>query len=218
MGEGTTAGASRDGADGVYAGPTVLPVLDGGVLTEREATGRVAVDADGAPVPAEYTSGGWQARVESTGTGGGAGVEDPQITSAGDGFGWAAVHPPLCGTVSAVDREWEVRAGGWEVDCDYAMEVSEPVHGGEGFPEDAAPERVRFLAGYSGSGGVTRLVDDTMACAVFRRDPDGTIESRTWFLSPCQPSAVVGEAEPGDVAFEEVEFEPRTLIDHHAVT
>ncbi|SHJ66682.1 Protein kinase domain-containing protein [Nocardiopsis flavescens] len=92
--------AHRDITPGnVVLAPDGPRIVDFGIATDigadrtadRSASygtpGRVAVDADGAPVPAEYASGDWEVRVEFTDTGGGAGVEDPQITSAGDGFG-----------------------------------------------------------------------------------------------------------------------------------
>lgn len=202
------------GDDGVYSGPTVLGVLAEGVFTEEEASARVEVDADGAPVLAEYTTDDWEVRVEFTLTDGPVTVEDPQITSAAEGAGWAAVHAPVCGTVSMGGREWDVQASGWEVDCDYAMEVSQMMNDSEVYGENAVPGRAEVLGGYSGSGGVTWMIDDRMSCAVFRRDIGGTIEGRTWYLSPCQPAVVVAE-ETADLPYAEVEFEPRTLIDYH---
>ncbi|MEU0492794.1 serine/threonine-protein kinase [Nocardiopsis sp. NPDC006139] len=203
--------AARDGGGTVYTGPTVLGVLAGGVHTEEEATARVEVGADGAPVRAEYTTGSWEVRVDFTSTGEAVEVEDPRTASAGDGAGWAAVHAPVCGTVTAFDREWDVQASGWEVDCDYAMEVAEAMTDPGTTPEEAFPDRFEYLAGYSGSGGGTWLVDGEMACAIFRRDLGGTIEGRTWYLSPCHSASAVAEDGP----FTTVEFGPRTLIDYH---
>ncbi|CAL9613688.1 Serine_threonine-protein kinase PknD [Nocardiopsis dassonvillei] len=209
-------GRAESEGEGGYSGPTVVRVLDRGVLTEEEGTGRVEVDAEGAPVRAEYTTGGWEVRIDFASVGDAVEVRDPQVTSAGDGFGWAAVHAPVCGTVTMAGREWDVRASGWEVDCDYAMETSAMMNGTDVYGENADPGRVEVLGGYSGSGGTTWLIDGTMSCAIFRRDLGGTIEGRTFFLAPCQPAAAVGEPpEDSPFPYTEVEFEPRTLIDYH---
>ncbi|WP_026116782.1 serine/threonine protein kinase [Nocardiopsis valliformis] len=203
---------------GAYSGPTTLGLLSEGVFTEVEASGRLEVDEAGAPVRAEYTTEQWEVRVDFTGTDEGVTVEDPQITFEGAGFGWAAVHAPVCGSVQTSEREWEVQASAWEVDCDYAMDVSEMMlSGSEAFGYGADQERVEVLMGYSGSGGTTWLVDEVMACAVFRRDLEGLIENRTYFLSPCQAATKQSQASE-DWPYAEVEFGSRTLIDYHDQT
>ncbi|MDE3725193.1 serine/threonine-protein kinase [Nocardiopsis sp. N85] len=207
---------TREEGEGVYSGPTTLGILDGGVLTESEAVGRVEVGGDGAPVRAEYTTDRWEVRIDFTATDGPVVVEDPQLSSVGDGFGWAAVHAPVCGSVSMAGREWDVQASGWEVDCEYAMGVSEMMNDAEFYGENADPGRAEVLRGYSGTGGTTWLVDEAMACSIFRRDLGGTIEGRTFFLSPCTPVTVVGESDEDPLfSFVEVEFGGRTLIDYH---
>ncbi|GAA1466805.1 serine/threonine protein kinase [Nocardiopsis exhalans] len=208
----------EEGDDGAYSGPTTLGLLSEGVFTEAEAGGRLEVDEEGAPVRAEYTTEQWEVRVDFTGTDEGITVEDPQISAEGDGFGWAAVHAPVCGSVQTSERDWEVQASAWEVDCDYAMDVSEMMlNGSEGFGYGADQERVEVLSGYSGSGGTTWLVDEVMACAIFRRDLGGLIENRTYFLSPCQ-AAAKQEGELEEWPYVEVEFGSRTLIDYHDLT
>jgi predicted Ser/Thr protein kinase len=200
--------------DGAYSGPTTLGLLSEGVFTEAAASGRLEVDEEGAPVRAEYTTQQWEVRVDFSGTDEGVTVEDPQITFEGDGFGWVAVHAPVCGSVQMAGRDWEVQASAWEVDCDYAMDVSEMMNNSDFYAENADPERVEGLSGYSGSGGTTWLVDEVMACAIFRRDLGGLIENRTFFLSPCQAATKQGE-ELEEWPYVEVEFGSRTLIDYH---
>ncbi|WP_017611202.1 serine/threonine-protein kinase [Nocardiopsis xinjiangensis] len=200
--------------EGVYSGPTTLEVLDEGILTSAEAEGRAEIDEDDAPVWVDYTTERWEVHVEFTGTDEEVTVEDPQISSLQDGIGWAAVHAPVCGSVTAVEREWQVRASGWEVDCAYAMELAQMMSETETYGENADPERVQHLAGHSGSGGSTWLVDEAMACSLFRHEPGGNIANRTFLLSACQPAEVLSEGTQ-ERPYDEVEFEGRTLIDFH---
>ena len=210
---------SEDGAgEGrVLSGPTTVRLLLDGALVESPAQALVELDASDVPVRAEYTTEQWRVEIGLADVDTPVEVEDPQISESGGGFGWSVVHGPECGTVTAVGKEWDVQASAWEVDCEYAMEVTAMMTGGESYGENAPPERAEVLAGYSGSGGSTWLVDDTMACAVFRRDLDGTPATRTFFLSPCQPAREEGGPEE-NAPFVEVDFEGRTLIDYHQRT
>lgn len=189
----------------VYAGPTVFGLLDGGALVEGEATGRVELDEEGAPVRAEYTTDRWEVGVDFEAVDAEVPREDPQVWAAdNDGFGWAVVHAPLCGATPWEDRqgtvqEWSVQASGWDMDCDYAMDVAgqleEPDRDGERFAQ--LNDRV--------FGVVTVLIDGTMACA----GPNT--------YGPCQEVTVGFTRDDGGTVngFDELDLSPVTLIDFH---
>ncbi|MFE9282700.1 serine/threonine-protein kinase [Nocardiopsis alba] len=208
----------RDGE--VYTGPTTVRLLSQGAVGEAAAVGRIETDEEGAPLRAEYSTEEWEIEVAFSRVGEGVTVEDPQITSMTEGYGWAAVHAPICGSVTGggpwagEPARWDVQASAWEVDCDYAMDVSEMMNDTEVYGEEAVAERTETLMTHSGSGGSTWFVDETMACAIFRRDLGGDIANRTFFLSPCIPAERSGEASE-EPPFFDVDFEARTLIDYH---
>ncbi|MET9797341.1 serine/threonine protein kinase [Nocardiopsis alba] len=208
----------RDGE--VYTGPTTVHVLSQGAMDEAAAVGRIETDEEGIPLRAEYSTDEWEVEVAFSRVGEDVTVEDPQITSMREGNGWAAVHAPICGSVTGggpwtgEPARWDVQASAWEVDCDYAMDVSEMMNDTEAYGEEAVAERTETMMTHSGSGGSTWLVDETMACAIFRRDLGGDIANRTFFLSPCIPAERLGEATE-ESPFFDVDFEARTLIDYH---
>ncbi|RKS08357.1 serine/threonine protein kinase [Nocardiopsis sp. Huas11] len=220
---GQVAEESGGGGDGrVYSGPTALGFLADGALVEERAEALVEFDGDGAPVRMEYTTDQWRVDVELVEVDAPVRVEDPQVSAMGDGFGWAVVHGPVCGTVTTTDRVWEVQASGWGVDCEYAMDVADLVHG-EGLTDESAREgRVDVLMGYSDFYGSTWLVDDSVSCSIFRDARGGTPEGLTFHLAPCRPAALTGETGELDESlgleeteFAEAEFEERTLIDFY---
>ncbi|MEU2941091.1 serine/threonine-protein kinase [Nocardiopsis alba] len=211
-----------EGRERVYEGSTVLELLEAGELVEREATGRVGLDEEGAPIWVEYMSDGWETRVDFEEIGGGVVLEDPQVWAAeNDGFGWAVVRAPICGTVRlpgwAADRDaekvWDVQASGWDVDCDYAMEVA-------ALREDSSrdPERFEGLYGARGGmGGITQY-DGRVACGLFWEsviDDDG-FSIPSYAYGPCQESEVLSREDLSEFyTVSEVEFGPVTLIDFH---
>ncbi|WP_026125120.1 serine/threonine protein kinase [Nocardiopsis alba] len=211
-----------EGRERVYEGSTVLELLEAGELVEREATGRVGLDEEGAPIWVEYMSDGWETRVDFEEIGGGVVLEDPQVWAAeNDGFGWAVVRAPICGTVRlpgwAADRDaekvWDVQASGWDVDCDYAMEVA-------ALREDSSrdPERFEGLHGARGGmGGITQY-DGRVACGLFWEsviDDDG-FSIPSYAYGPCQESEVLSREDLSEFyTVSEVEFGPVTLIDFH---
>lgn len=219
------------GRDGVLEGPTVLPILDEGTLTETEAIGRVEVDGQGAPVRAEYTTEVWEVRVDfeevlAQEADTGAPMEDPQVWAAeNDGFGWSVVHAPICGTVDLPQgaaneggqKEWDVQASGWDVDCDHAMEVARLREG-----RLSDPERVETLHAYRGRTSDISQYDDEMACGIFWSEDGVGVDGYpvvSYAYGPCQESTVLSLGEETDPYKEsEVAFGPVTLIDFHERT
>ena len=218
-----------EGRERAFEGPTVFTLLAEGVLVEEEAIGRVEVDEEGVPVRAEYTTENWETRVDFTEvvtgeTDGERPMEDPQVWAAeNDGFGWSVVHAPICGTVNSSEsvavsdvngqKEWDVQASGWEMDCDYAMEVAELREG-----SGADPDRREFLHGARGPRSGIWQYDDSMACGVFWNEEivDGGLAEATYTYSPCQESTVLSLGEEMSLHKEsEVEFGSVTLIDFH---
>ncbi|MFE1100547.1 serine/threonine protein kinase [Nocardiopsis alba] len=214
-----------EGRERVYEGSTVLEFLDTGELVAEEATGRIGLDEEGAPSWTEYSTELWEVRVDFEEIGDGVEPEDPQVWAAeNDGFGWAVVRAPICGTVRlpgwAVDRDaekvWDVQASGWDVDCDYAMEVA-------ALREDSsrAPERFEGLYGARGGmGGITQY-DGRVACGLFWEsviDDDG-FAIPSYAYGPCQESEVLSREELSEFyTVSDVEFGPVTLIDFHQRT
>lgn len=213
-----------EGEGRMFEGPAVLPVLDEGVLTEEQATGRVEVDEEGVPVRAEYTTERWEVRVDFEEVDIGAPMEDPQVWAAdNDGFGWSVVHAPICGTVYLPEsvaaneggqKEWDVQASGWDMDCDHAMDVAR-------LREDrlSDPDRVETLHAFRGRRSDVSQFDDEMACGIFWSE-DGTgadgYPEVSYTYGPCQESTVLSLGVDGDPYKEsEVEFGPATLIDFH---
>lgn len=220
-----------EGREGVFEGPTFLPILDEGVVNEAEAVGRVEVDEAGAPVWAEYTTQDWEVRVDfeeivTQEAETGVPMEDPQVWAAdNDGFGWSVVHAPICGTVDLPQgaaneggqKEWDVQASGWDVDCDQAMEVAR-------LRQDrlSDPERVETLHAYRGRSSDISQYDGEMACGIFWSE-DGVgadgYPMVSYTYGPCQESTVLSLGEETDPYKEsEVEFGPVTLIDFHERT
>ncbi|MFE3459446.1 protein kinase [Nocardiopsis aegyptia] len=214
----------ESGGEGrIYSGPTALGLLVDGALVEDQGDGLVEFDGDGAPARMEYTSGQWRVDIELVEVDAPVRLEDPQVSAMGDGFGWAVVHGPACGTVTTSSGQvWEVQASGWDVDCEYAMDVADLVHG-EGLTDESAREgRVDVLMGYSDFYGSTWLVDDRMSCSIFRNDRGGTPAGLIHYLAPCRPAALTGETGELDESlalaeteFAEADFEDRTLIDFY---
>ncbi|WP_017582189.1 serine/threonine-protein kinase [Nocardiopsis valliformis] len=212
-----------EGQERVYTGSIVLELLDGGALVSEEGTGQVGLDGEGTPVWAEYTTDLWEVRVDFEAVGAEAPMEDPQVWAAeNDGFGWTVVHAPICGTVGLPDwvpswdegRMWDVQASGWDVDCDYAMDVAE-------LREDfgRGPDRQESLHAFRGTMSNIAQFDDTMACGLFwnnRRGADPLNIEHAYAYGPCQEATVLSVDDSEELYKDsEVEFGPVTLIDFH---
>ncbi|MEU3018122.1 serine/threonine protein kinase [Nocardiopsis sp. NPDC007018] len=210
------------GEKGVYAGSTVLALLEEGLLVTEEVTGRVGLDAEGHPDWAEYGTDRWDVRVDFDQVGEAAELEDPQVWAAGnDGFGWDVVHAPVCGSVRLPDwvdewdaeREWEVRASGWGVDCDYAMELAELNR-----DVNAQSDRSELLHGARGPRSGVWLYDDAVACGLYWNEfvMEGGHPAPSYGYGPCQEASVVSrdDSDPLRVV-SEVDFGAVTLIDFH---
>ncbi len=211
------AGGVRElrGQDRVYTGSTVLGLLHEGEFVEEAADGRVGLDGEGTPVWAEYTTERWEVRVDFEEVNAETPVEDPQVWAAENvEFGWTVVHAPICGTVAApswgmddgAGRLWDVQASGWDMDCDYTMDVAETL-------ADLGAHRDRYVALYGARGISSGIwqIDDRMACGGFH-----TTEPSASYYGPCQESTVLAAGDALDVHNPaEVDFGPVTLIDFH---
>lgn len=201
----------------------MLELLVEGDFVEEEATGRVELDEEDQSLWAEYTSDRWEVRVDFEELDAEVlPLEDPQVwTVDNDGFGWAVAHAPICGTVRLPDRAgvegeekvWDVQASGWDVDCDYAMDVAElqedPISGGR--------DRREFLHGSRGThSGIWQI--DAMSCGIFWHeviDDDGFLVP-SYAYGPCQEATVLTPSDEEDLYREsEVGFGPLALIDFH---
>ena len=218
------------GRERIFEGPTVFTFLEEGALVEEESTGRVEVDEEGVPVRAEYITERWKARVDFTEVltleeEAETPMEDPQVWAAeNDGFGWSVVHAPICGTVRfsdslAVDdangqKEWDVQASGWGMDCDYAMEIAK-------LRENPSLDRGDFLHGSRGTKSGIWQYNDSMVCGLFWDEAIGSdgFAMPTYTYSPCQEATVLSLGEEMALYKEsEVDFGPVTLIDFHERT
>ncbi|MFJ6019817.1 serine/threonine protein kinase [Nocardiopsis alba] len=207
----------------VYEGATALEYLEGGLLVREEAAGRVELDDEGSPLWAEYSTELWETRVDFEEVGGGVVLEDPQIWAAeNDGFGWAVVRAPICGTARLPgwadglggEKVWDVQASGWEMDCDYAMDLA-------ALREDSrqAPDRTEGLHASRGGMGGIQHYDGRVACGVFLEgvpDDDPFALPTIYSYGPCQEATVLSQEHPAEFyKVSEVEFGPVTLIDFH---
>lgn len=212
-----------EGQERVYEGHTVLGLLDSGDLTEEEASGRVELDGQGAPVRADYATDRWEVRVDFAEVDTGVVLEDPQVWAADQGgFGWAVAHAPICGTVRLGDwaspedaeKVWDVQASGWDVGCDYAMDVAE-------LREDPMrdPDRHETLHAFRGTHSHIRQFDDTMACGAFWHEvtDERGFPVPSYVYGPCQEASVLTSATEEE-PYSEVEFGPVTRIDFHEQT
>ncbi|MFL1439841.1 hypothetical protein, partial [Nocardiopsis protaetiae] len=201
-GEGGLEGEGADGGHRLYTGPLTGRIPVQGEIVEEQARGTVEVDADGRPVRMDYEGERWRVLTEFAGA---APAVDPQRGEELGGEDLRVLHAPVCGTVDAFERNWEVTATAWEMGCDRAMEVSGLMEGplsGEG-----TSDRVQYLQGYSGTGVTSLLVDDEVVCVSYRDELGDLV--RIWYLSSCVPGRVTGVAEFG---YEEVEEDPSLLI------
>ncbi|MFE1166723.1 protein kinase [Nocardiopsis sp. NPDC058789] len=210
------------GEDRVYEGATVLPLLVEGELVEEDAIGRTELDAEGAPVWAEYGSDRWDVRFDFQDVDVDTPMEDPQVWAAeNDGFGWEVVHAPVCGSVGLPEwadewdaaKVWDVQASGWGVDCDDAMDLAE-------LREDSSlsPDRSEMLHGSRGTRSGIWQYDDSMTCGIYWNEyvrPE-SYPAPSYEYGPCQESAVLSRDDSDPLnRLSEVDFGPVTLIDFH---
>ncbi|WP_017535205.1 serine/threonine-protein kinase [Nocardiopsis alba] len=191
-----------------YTGTAMVRMLIEGAWARDEMDASVEVDPEGVPVHVEYRSAAWDITIDLERSGTPVEILDPQLIEE-----WSVAHAPICERLYMTDRNWDVRAAAWEMDCGYATEVTDML-----FDEWEARQdnpRLEFLAGYSGSGVATYLVDDSFACGSLRIDIDYP-EDRWWRPTPCL------YAEPtGDEVWEgmsEYEFGDLQLIQYVEVT
>ncbi|WP_150237633.1 serine/threonine-protein kinase [Nocardiopsis quinghaiensis] len=196
-------GGSGDGADSrVYTGPLTSRLVVDGEVVEEAARGLVELGAGGEPVRMEYTGALWEVRADFTETGGSVEVVDPQQGPELGGERLEVLHAPVCGETELYERGWRVRADAWEMSCDRAMEVAGLL--------GTESERVETPIGYAGTGAVTYFVDREMTCTGVREFvPELPGASSPWSLVDCEPAASAGET---DLGWEELDFEPSTLI------
>ncbi|MBE3000486.1 serine/threonine protein kinase [Nocardiopsis sp. HNM0947] len=207
---------AEEGQDRVYTGPAVLGFLDGGDLVEEQVVARVELDEEERPVWAEYTADRRQVRVEFEEVDSGVRLEDPQMWAAGEeGPGWKAVHAPICGSVvmgEPYESEWDVRATGWDMDCDGAMDVADVLEN----PAENS-DRTVHLWGYS-SGGFDWVIDESVVCSDSRDLPAAldNPELPGIMYEPCSPVTELTQPDPeGSPAEYEAEVDDIAVIDFH---
>lgn len=197
---------SGGGADGrAYTGPLTSRLVVDGEVVEEPATGVVEIGADGDPVRMEHTGRRWRVEVGFSEVGASVEVDDPQRGEEPGGRGLEVLHAPECGEAEFFGRDWRVRADAWEMTCERAMEVAGLIQP-EGSPDSG---RVETLAGYTGSGVLTQMVDREVVCTA-GRESAGRAGEWVWHMVGCVPGVPLGPSGSGD--WEEVEFQPSTLL------
>ena len=204
-----------DGEERVYTGPTVFGLLDEGDFAEEEATGRVELDEEERPVWAEYTTDRWDVRVDFEEMDAEVPLEDPQIWAADEeGPDWELVYAPICGTVVMGypgEKEWDVQASGWDMDCDYAMDVADVLEN----PSDHQDRRVWLNGRFS--RGTISVIDDTVACSdtwdmhIATENPTESAIS----YSPCSPATEPTQPYAEDPEYYEADIDDIALIEFH---
>ncbi|MFB8767045.1 serine/threonine-protein kinase [Nocardiopsis alba] len=203
----------------VYEGPTVLGLLEEGVFTEAEATVRVELDETGALLGAEYTTDQWDVRIDFDELDIEVPLEDPQVWDIENGRGWKVVYAPICGSIIAgapVQREWDVQAGGWAMDCEYAMDIAEVMAD----PEEHQDRHVLLWGEFV--GGATRAIDETLICDETYLDEDTAPLEHGVSFGVCSPISELIEPEGVDGSsgsgYHDAELEDETLIEFHERT
>ncbi|WP_017602514.1 hypothetical protein [Nocardiopsis alkaliphila] len=111
-------------------------------------------------------------------------------------------------------KERDVQASGWGMDCDYAMEIAKS-------RENPSLDRGDFLHGSRGTKSGIWQYDDSMVCGLFWDEAIGSdgFAMPTYTYSPCQEATVLSLGEEMALYKEsEVDFGPVTLIDFHERT
>lgn len=201
--------------DQVYTGPTVFGLLDAGAFVEAEATGRVELDEEGSPVWAEYVTDRWEVRVDFEAMDAEVPLEDPQLWALDNELRWDVVHAPICGSIVSgwpAQEEWDVQASGWDMDCDYAMDVAGVIADPTG-----QEDRETYLFGRF-SRGTTRAIDETVACTSGwdlgpSEEPNPT--ENVIPHGPCRPITDFTEPTEASPDFYDAEIVPIILIDFH---
>ncbi|GAA1466803.1 serine/threonine protein kinase [Nocardiopsis exhalans] len=204
-----------EGQERVYTGPTVFGLLDAGAFVETEASARVELDAEGAPLWAEYTTDEREVRIDFEESDTGVPMEDPQLWALDNNLYWDVVHAPMCGSIVSgwpAQQEWDVQASSWDMDCDQAMDVAGVVADSSG-----QEDRVVFLFGRF-SRGTTRAIDETVACGQgwtlnASEEPNPTEDAAP--LLPCRPITNFAEPTEASPEFYDADIVPIILIDFH---
>ncbi|MFE0266472.1 serine/threonine protein kinase [Nocardiopsis alba] len=205
-----------EGQDRVYAGPTVLGLLDGGKFVEKEATGRVELGEEGVPLWSEYTTDDWEVRVDFEEFDVEVPIEDPQAWAVENGESWNVVYAPICGTIESgwpARQVWDVQASGWDIDCDYAMDVAGVIEN----PREHEGRETYLYGRFS--RGTSVAIDETMACGtgwtilpMEEPDPSENVAP----LYQCRPIIDFTEPTEESPEFYDAEILPTVLIDFHA--
>ncbi|GAB2488845.1 serine/threonine-protein kinase [Nocardiopsis aegyptia] len=201
-------GSEGGGENTVYSGPvTGELIVDGEVLRER-TVGLLELDSAGRPAELSYDVGAWAVRIAFTEVDEAADVVEPQRVPGAGGEDVVAVHAPVCGRRDISEKTWEVRADGWDMSCERALEVTDLAYFAE---EDE--DRVEFLLGYSGSGTTSFLVDEEIYCMAVRdydmNEAYFEFGTNPWFLHPCRGATPQGQ---GELGYLEVDIEDTVLI------